>query len=338
MNLMKIRLLMITALTAVAVSISAANWTDITGSYVQNADFSEGTAGWTDNLSAQTKGLTNGCMRFFSGSGRFTQQLTGLVKGRYRLRVQGFYRSTAPESAYPAWQSQSEQTAAFLIAGSQQQKLKSLYDFSKDYNAGSCWTADGAAYYPDGSSAAAAFFADGLYWNELEFEGEGDVEIGIVCEQAQYNNWCVFDNFKLEYSGGTGTKTWVDVTSYLVNTGFDGNSKSGWEIVSNAGSQTANHGCMEFWNGTFDIWQNLNLPQGHYRLSVQAFYRCKDNFGKEYYVDGEYFYEPGDADNYFNGTQNITGYMYAGETSQKLVSVYSEPRDEAPKGDWARYN
>ncbi len=338
MNLMKIRLLMITALTAVAVSISAANWTDITRSYVQNAEFSEGTAGWTDNLSAQTKGLTNGCMRFFSGSGRFTQQLTGLVKGRYRLRVQGFYRSTAPESAYPAWQSQSEQTAAFLIAGSQQQKLKSLYDFSKDYNAESCWTADGAAYYPDGSSAAAAFFADGLYWNEVEFEGEGDVEIGIVCEQAQYNNWCVFDNFKLEYSGGTGTKTWVDVTSYLVNTGFDGNSKSGWEIVSNADSQTADHGCMEFWNGTFDIWQNLNLPQGHYRLSVQAFYRCKDNFGKEYYVDGEYFYEPGDADNYFNGTQNITGYMYAGETSQKLVSVYSEPRDEAPNGGWARYN
>jgi len=330
MNLMKVRILLTMLLATFVAGTSAANWTDITNRYVVNAGFDNGTAGWNDELNAGTKGISQGCMRFFNGGGRLTQQLTGLVKGRYRLRVQGFYRPTMPEDAYPAWQTGSEQTVAYLVAGGQQQKLKSLYEFSRNYNSGSCWTSDGSAYYPDGSAAATSFFSEGLYWNELEFEAEGVATIGIVCEQQQYNNWCVFDNFVLEYSTGDGAKSWVDVTSYLVNPGMDSNE--GWTVVSNATSQDLGNGCKEFWNGTFDIWQTVSLPSGHYRLKVQAFYRCKDNY--RVYSDGENYWTVSDYLDYINGEQNITGYMYAGETSKQLRSVYSDPSSNYINGCW----
>ena len=72
---------------------------------------------------------------------------------------------------------------------------------------------------------------------------------------------------------------WIDITEErLVNPGFDGNSNKGWTYVSNAGSQAVRCESMEFWNGTFDIYQTISsLPAGHYRMSVQSYYRCQDN-------------------------------------------------------------
>ena len=67
---------------------------------------------------------------------------------------------------------------------------------------------------------------------------------------------------------------WVDVTSYyLSNPSFDNNSTMGWVWSSNASSQKADYGCMEFWNGQFDfLAQNtLTLPKGRYRFSLFCF-------------------------------------------------------------------
>lgn len=112
-------------------------------------------------------------------------------------------------------------------------------------------------------------------------------------------------------SNAFAAKGWVDVTSqYITNPGFDGNSNKGWAFVSDASSKNVRCNAMEFWNGTFDIYQTLkNLPEGQYRMSVQSYYRCRDN--NQGYRD------------YQNGTEEITGYMYAGNSKKKLVSVYS---------------
>ena len=92
----------------------------------------------------------------------------------------------------------------------------------------------------------------------------------------------------------THAEEWIDVTdAFIVNPSFEGNSNSGWSYVSDAGSRTVRCECMEFWNGTFNIYQNLTgLTPGKYRLSVQAYYRCRDN--NNGYPD------------YQNGTENIT--------------------------------
>ncbi len=105
-------------------------------------------------------------------------------------------------------------------------------------------------------------------------------------------------------------ESWVDVTSvYLTNPNFDNNSNTGWTISSDAWSQNISYECQEFWNGTADIYQTATIPNGHYRLSVNAFYR------------------PGNFDN--SAASNPSGVsvnavMYANETTQTLVSLYSE--------------
>jgi hypothetical protein len=312
------------------------SWTDISSRYVTNATFQSDLSGWTDELSAGTKGWTNGCARFFNGSGRLTQQLTGLVKGRYRLKVQAFYRSTTPETAYPQWQQGTEQTAAYLVAGSAQTRLKSLFD---ETLSGSTvgWQSPDGTFFPNSSGDARQAFDRGFYWNEVEFEADGTATIGISCPQVQYNNWCVLDNFRLEYAIGGGSKQWVDVTAlYLQNVDFDNGNADGWQYeCSGWDFPKFGYGSTEFWNCTFNIWQTVkDAPQGRYRLSVQGYYRCKDNDGRMTGGMWQQHWVPGGYEEYLNNTHNITGYLYAGQTQQKLVSVYSESMDTWVDGSW----
>ena len=324
---MKKLYLLLLLLTICSVATADVVWSDITRRFIQNPDFDNGNNdGWTVNSSAGQRAVSANVMRFWNGTFDFSQVISGLPQGHYRLTVQGFYRNEG--DSYQAYKNGTERLNAFLYAGGVSKALVSVYSESMTSTTGNRQEHEGR-YYPDNSTSAAAAFAEGHYQgNSIEFDAQGSVTIGVRCQEAGTNNYCAFDNFRLEYAGATGGEQWVDVSSYLVNTGFDNNSSNGWQWQSNAKSQTVDLGCMEFWNGTFDLWQTVTLPQGHYRLSVQAFYRCKDNFDNNNPGWGDYF-------DYLNGTQNITGYMYAGETSQKLVSVYTESRD-TPYGDWAR--
>ena len=104
---------------------------------------------------------------------------------------------------------------------------------------------------------------------------------------------------------------WIDVTeAYIQNPTFDNSLATGWTYTSNASSQRGEYEGWEFWNGTFNIYQTVNVPNGKYRLSVQAYYRTTDN-------DWAY-------NNYSNGTEELTAFLYANETQVPVVSVYSE--------------
>ena len=68
---------------------------------------------------------------------------------------------------------------------------------------------------------------------------------------------------------------WIDITSqYITNYTFDGNTNQGWEFSWRNGTCNNRVDAMEFWNSTFDIHQNLmNLSAGHYKVSVQSFFK-----------------------------------------------------------------
>ncbi len=109
----------------------------------------------------------------------------------------------------------------------------------------------------------------------------------------------------------TKAQSWLDLTSeYIVNPNFDGNSSKGWTFTTNAGSQALNYDAMEFWYGTFNIHQTINVPNGKYRLSVNAYYRTSNN-------------NTGYAA-YQNGTEELTAFLYANDSKTTIVSVYSE--------------
>ena len=132
--------------------------------------------------------------------------------------------------------------------------------------------------------------------------------------------------------GGTSrivaqTATWIDLTnSYVKNPNFDNNSREGWLVSANASSQNLNYECQEFWNGTFDIWQNLtDMPEGKYRISVQGYYRMGDNSPS--------------LTAHQNGTENLTAELYANSNTTNLVSIYSEAlRSNYNNGCWGSNN
>ena len=309
---------------------TAQTWSDVTNRFITNPAFDNNSnEGWTWESNASTQEVRVNCISFYAGNFDLHQTLSGLPKGTYRLSVQGFYRTTDNNSAYNAYINGQENITAFLYAGQNSQPLASLYSASIDYNAnGRCYTPDDVHYYPDGKEAALAAFAEGLYYNTLEFEAQGEITIGVRCSEYLGSNYCVLDNFMLEYQSPIGPdgKAWIDITSQVLqNPTFDDNSQDGWQWESEAWSQTARMECMEFWNGTFDIHQDVNYNHnGKYRLSVQTFYRVGDN--NQGYR------------NYQNGTEDIPAVMYAGDTQQKLVSVYSEPSNDWVDGAWNSWN
>ena len=101
-------------------------------------------------------------------------------------------------------------------------------------------------------------------------------------------------------SEGLDIANWIDLTDYFIESPrFDNNSSVGWTVESNAHSQNKSYNTMEFWNGTFNIYQTINVPNGKYRLSVQSFYSPA--------------YEGSDM-----------GYLYANQVRQPLVNRTSE--------------
>ena len=68
-------------------------------------------------------------------------------------------------------------------------------------------------------------------------------------------------------------KVWVDVTdSYIKNPRFDNNDYSNWSGTAFGGYNPKEN--AEHYNKTYDTYQQLTgLKPGHYRLSLQAFYR-----------------------------------------------------------------
>ena len=315
MNLRKMACL--TGLLLMAASVSAAdNWIDVTKQHVTNPAFDgDSSEGWAWDSNASTQAVRVECISFYSGYFNLYQTLKRLPSGHYRLSVQGFYRTSDNDAAYSAHKNGSENITAFLYAGETQKPLVSLYSASMDHNAANrCWERDGK-FYPDGKEAAKAAFEEGLYWNSIEFDFDGrNLTIGVACNEYNNNNYCVLDNFKLEYSGNSedGGKMWIDLTDrVLTNTTFDNNDQSGWFWDSDASSQKARCECMEFWSGYFNIWQTVkDLPKGKYRLSVQALYRLGDDNWA--------------CDDYKSGNDYMPAVMFAGDSEQKLLNIYSE--------------
>lgn len=104
---------------------------------------------------------------------------------------------------------------------------------------------------------------------------------------------------------------WIDITNeYLKNPGFDNNSNTGWTYTSDASAQRCTYETMEFWNGTFDIYQIMDVPNGKYRIGVQAYFRSAQDNSSGY-------------NTYISGKEVITGYLYANNDRTELASIFS---------------
>ena len=106
----------------------------------------------------------------------------------------------------------------------------------------------------------------------------------------------------LENVTATDMQKPFDLTYMMTNASLSDGTE-GWN-----GAGTFNHGCVEFYQATFDFNQTVTqLPAGTYQFCAQGFQR------------------PGTSANsysdYMAGNNNVTAYIYAGSKAQKLCHI-----------------
>ncbi len=192
-----------------------AEWIDVTDIYFDNPRFDNNSgSGWDWNSNASSQTANFGCFEFWNGYFYFYKTLK-LPKGNYRLSLQGYYRCGDFGVCYNDYVAGREEVTACIFAGEEaMQPIKSV--FSKSFGRrhdGGWWTPDNEHYYPDNMQAAASAFAEGEYQNVFEFSSDGEyMDVGIRCLDYQGSNWCIFDNFKLEYDGEIVLASELNVT------------------------------------------------------------------------------------------------------------------------------
>ena len=208
MNLKKFALL---AFVATPILAMAQSWIDLTDEYITNPSFENGNMGWKFNSNASSQAVNYQTMEFWNGTFNIYQE-NNVPNGKYRIHVQAYYRTGNNGTAYQEYTNGTENITAYLYANENKVKIASVYSASLTEDVGSCWNAGNwrnPKYFPDGMSAAAIFFDRGYYENTLEFEvTDNHLKFGLINEVYTNSNWCMFDNFRLEYYGNL-----VNITS-----------------------------------------------------------------------------------------------------------------------------
>lgn len=156
------------------------------------------TDGWTATTtytSWSANGFSEGNKQQWNGNFSFSQALSGLPNGKYKLTVQGFYRPGANGAALSA------QNALLFAGDSYSTGLKYVSSEAKAEvdNTNGFTTAYGdLGYVPNSQADAKKAFASGAYNNELAFYVTNhEITVGTKKETLIGNDWTVWDNFKL---------------------------------------------------------------------------------------------------------------------------------------------
>lgn len=107
-----------------------------------------------------------------------------------------------------------------------------------------------------------------------------------------------------------------EITCLIENPSFDNNTIDGWTRTYSGGAAQTQYTCNEFWNNTFDFYQNLTgLPNGSYQLSVQAFSRPGGNGNLT--NDKQAYY------NYTQGINEVTAELYVNTDASTIGNIYA---------------
>lgn len=174
-------------------------WKDVTQYFIVNPDYSNGTTGWTDGTAVPSVNHHNA--ELYQTNATVLQEITGLQLGTYKVTVQAFHREQANDNG-TNYEAGTENIQAFLIAGTNEVAIRSLYSEAKDN------TITGRVNdWPSTQEGAKQYFNDkhpGSYMNELVFtieEGTESITIGINSKSNSKARWTCWDNFKLYKEG-----------------------------------------------------------------------------------------------------------------------------------------
>lgn len=200
---MKLRHLLALTFLSIASTVTSQQWTDITEHYIKNPSFdNNSTKGWSWSSNAGSQAANFESFEFWNGTFDIWQTAT-LPAGKYRLSAQAFYRTSDHGNAYRAYTNGYENITAMLYADSYTQPVASIYTAWSESGGDGYYTPGNARFFPDNMQRGSEAFAKGHYENMLEFtlNSRKEIKLGLICQQGQGSNWCMMDNFRLEYYG-----------------------------------------------------------------------------------------------------------------------------------------
>lgn len=174
-------------------------WTDVTQYFIVNPDYSNGTTGWTDGTAVPKVDYHNA--ELYQTNATVLQEITGLQPGTYKVTVQAFHREKGNDAG-ANYGNNAETIQAFLVAGTNEVAIRSLYSEAQDES-----VTKHSYGWPNTQQGAMQYFNEkhpGSYMNELVFtieEGTESITIGINSKSNSGGRWTCWDNFKLYKEG-----------------------------------------------------------------------------------------------------------------------------------------
>ena len=208
------------------------------------------------------------------------QDLSGLPKGKYKVRVHTYYRAGYYDEELDRINNGIETHLTKLYADTEKGRVetpvKNLYDDrdASDFDV-NCYTYPDGSHAPDGTTPTVAWFNQGKYINELEFTvgDDGKVRIGLSKTETFANDYEVVGAWELFYYGNP------DRTELIVNPDFDPDRGSkdsgkieGWVTTAMNGYK---QNTVSYNRAPFHLYQDLTgLPAGIYEVTVHTYYRA----------------------------------------------------------------
>ena len=143
----------------------------------------------------------------WQATGYYTQTITGLAEGIYKVTMQGFERAGGWAECNALGDRGYEIATATLSANGEEVNLKSWYSGKSGDNA------------PDNTGQAVAKFGEGKYMNELYTYVGADGTLVLMVNKPSHvgNNWMLFNNFTLTlYTTDTGVEQLTMDKSQLI--------------------------------------------------------------------------------------------------------------------------
>ena len=153
-----------------------------------------------------TPTINHSCAEFFEKTFDYSQTLTKMPRGTYKLMVQAFERPGAYAEAYKDFAAGNNKVGTTLYMAGRSTKVKHIAEEAqkKKLGGGEVSVGSPVRYIPNDMYSASIYFGKGLYDNEVVYHlssKSASIKIGLRCSNAGTAHWTIFDNFRLYYYG-----------------------------------------------------------------------------------------------------------------------------------------
>ena len=150
------------------------------------------------------------------------------------------------------------------------------FDTNDVYATPNEWTQVNLSYQPDGYwTLQNGKYPDSGYigpWNENNFANGAECAANKTGNNiGHFQIYAISRNrFRQNLLKSASESNPVDVTPwYVSNATFDANNRSGWTEEGSGGNNNTSIGCEIWHRSNFKIYQNITVPNGKYRVSLQ---------------------------------------------------------------------